>query len=424
MDRLLRTSSWRQRFMAGIIVLMCGSASMLVLSAVSAGTYATQSEAEAGVIGGTAAVREDISASGRQAVLFGISNSSNQDRLGALDSSASNAELYAAGFRRTIVAVAWDRIEPSKGQFSASALAEAQSKIDNAKQSGLKVSLDIGVQYAPSWVFDEPGGTRFVSQYGDVFGGSAGSGDNVPNAVTNDNVRQAMSNYLARLGQLANIDTVRLGGAAYNELRYPSGGSGSQPNAYWFYDASSQARLPTNVRGWKPGSGSTAQAQAFLAAYHGAMTDYGVWLTQAGRASFSDAVKIELLMPGWGVRPGQVSSAVSQLLNGTPDEINQGLDWAAMLPRLPADGRVIAYSTYADATQGSTDNPNPAEYIHSILPIGVLQGGESTGNGQTTDAGMRLMFANAKRWNWYSVNWYFNGQPQSPAQVGSVYSAS
>ena len=60
--------------------------------------------------------------------------------------------------------------------------------------------LDPGMQYTPAWVFDLPGGTRFVNQYGDVFTGPAAGGNNVANAVTNMNVRTALNMYLTWLG--------------------------------------------------------------------------------------------------------------------------------------------------------------------------------------------------------------------------------
>jgi hypothetical protein len=108
----------------------------------------------------------------------------------------------------------------------------------------------------------------------------------------------------------------------------------------------------------------------------------------------------------------------------TPDEVNQGLDWQDLLTKLPDNNRVVAYSTYADATQGSNDNPNPAAFIHSILPTAMLEGGESTSNGKTTVAGMNQMFNYAKSWNWYVANWFFNNQPQSSTQVYQSFNSN
>jgi hypothetical protein len=345
--------------------------------------------------------------------------------LGALDPTASYASLYASGLREVVVSANWNAIEPTEGSFSATAVAAVQAQLNAATAAGLSPSLDIGIQYAPAWIFTVGGGTQFVDQYGDVFGGTLASGNSVANAVTDPNVRAQLGTYIAYLGtHLTGVDSVRLGGAAYNELRYPSGHSGSQANAYWFYDSSSQASLPANVQGWKPGAGTVAQATAFIDAYNNALSNYGVWLVQQGAADFSSSTKLELLLPGWGERTGEVTTAVNKLLLATPDEVNQGLDWAGMLPWLPSASRVVAYSTYADATIGSATNPNPAAYIHSLLPTGMLAGGESTGNGNTTAAGMNLMFQDAKQWNWYVVNWFFHGQPQTPDQLYQAFNAN
>ena len=34
---------------------------------------------------------------------------------------------------------------------------------------------------------------------------------------------------------------------------------------------------------------------------------------------------------------------------------------------------------------------------------------------------MNLMFQDAKQWNWYVANWFFNAQPQTPAQLKQAF---
>ena len=342
--------------------------------------------------------------------------------LGALAPSAGTATLKSAGFGEVVISATWASIEPSKGEFSASATSSLQAAINAATASGLHASLDIGVQYAPSWIFGVGGGTQFVDQYGDVFTGSAGSGNYVPNAVTDQLVRVQLGDYLEYLGtHLTGVSSVRLGGAAYNELRYPSGGSGSRSNAYWFYDTSSQASLAPSLRGWVPGTGTAAQATGFLNAYNAALDNYGVWLVAEAGSAFPASTELEVLMPGWGERPDEIAPAEANLLRSTPDELNQGLDWVDLLPALPHTSRIVAYTTWADSTFGSSSNPDPAAFIHSILPSGMAAGGESTGNGQTTAGGEALEFQDAQAWHWYVANWFFNGQNQTPAQVSQSF---
>lgn len=344
--------------------------------------------------------------------------------LAAVGSGESNQQLAGEGYGMAVIPLAWALIEPQPGQFSSTAIQQVQSEIYQANAAGLDATIDIGTQYAPSWVFSVGGGTRFVDQYGDAFGGDPASGNDVANAVTDMAVRAQMGSYLTYLGShLSNVAAVRVGGGPYNELRYPSGWSGSQANAFWFYDASSQALLPAALRGWRPGTGTTAQAAAFLGYYNAAMDQYAGWLvTQAG-GDFP-ASKIELLLPGWGQRPGETKLAADSLLSVTGDEVNQGLDWLDLIPNLPAVGRVVAYTTWGDAPSGGPTNPAPAQFIHSLLPAGVLGGGETTGNGNSTTAGAAVMFQEAKQWHWYSAGWFFPGQPQSSADISSLFNAS
>jgi hypothetical protein len=424
---LSRVTAKRRNLVVGIVVVavitIVGVHVLTSSHASSQPLYAT-SEAELGSVVAPASIVANSGASGGKSVQFGSATTSSGPLLGALAPAASDTSLAAAGFGEVVIGANWSSLEPSQGSYSSSALSSLQTQINSALAAGLSPSLDIGVQYAPSWIFNVGGGTQFIDQYGDVFGGTLASGNSVANAVTDANVRTQLGAYMAYLGgHLTGVASVRLGGAAYNELRYPSGNSGSQANAYWFYDSSSQAALPGDARGWKPGSGSVAQATDFINTYDSALSGYGVWLVQQGAADFPSSTKLEVLLPGWGERPGQVSAAASKLLVGTPDEVNQGLDWADMLPQLPSPSRVVAYSTYADATAGSGSNPDPAAYIHSILPAGMLAGGESTGNGNTTTAGMNLMFQDAQTWGWYVVNWFFNGQSQTLSQLYQAFKA-
>ena len=56
-------------------------------------------------------------------------------------------------------------------------------------------------------------------------------------------------------------------------------------------------------------------------------------MAEAGSA-FPASTELEVLMPGWGERPDEIAPAEANLLRSTPDELNQGLDWVALLPAL------------------------------------------------------------------------------------------
>jgi hypothetical protein len=117
-----------------------------------------------------------------------------------------------------------------------------------------------------------------------------------------------------------------------------------------------------------------------------------------------------------------VVTAVADLLDNESGVVNQGLDWAGLLAALEGYSDVVAYTTWADTTYGTpVTNPAPAVFIQTILPAGMLAGGESTGNGGTTSTGEALMFSDAWTYGWYGVFWMFNGQSQSLANVSAVF---
>lgn len=316
----------------------------------------------------------------------------------------------AAGIGAVTINVGWNEAEPSPRTFSSSYLSSLQAEIAAARSAGLSVVLDPGLQYPPNWVFSLPGGTRFVDQYGDVFTGNEGSGNNVVNGVTDLAVRGAEGSYLAWLGsqiQSGEIIGIREGGGPFGELRYPSNDYGGHTNSFWAYDASTQATSP--VPGWTPGTGSTVQASAFLDAYNAALDRYGSWLNGELGADF--ATKVLVLLPGWGERPGDVANEVASLLTLNMPEINEGLDWSHLLDSLPDASNSVAYTTWLDApTNGQTPQlEDPAGYIASLAATYHLRlGGENTGNGSI--ANVTLCFDRAKELNYYVVQWMDESQ--------------
>jgi hypothetical protein len=291
----------------------------------------------------------------------------------------------AAGLKLVVIGVSWSSAEPASGTYS-SYLSSVRAEIADARSRSLGVVLDPGLQYPPAWVFSLPGGTRFVDQYGDVYTGAAGSGDDVANAVTDSSVRAAQATYLRNLsaqipGTLLNA--VRTGGGPDGELRYPTGEYNGHVHAFWAYDSSSRAVSP--VPGWEPGTGTQTDASKFLAAYNHNITAYGDWLDGQMAADFHTRQLI--MLPGWGERPGAASQEVSDLLTLGYDEFSQGLDWADPLPSLPNRAELVAYTTYLD---GPTVEPtlqleDPISYIAYLdHSLGIHLGGENTGNGSVS----------------------------------------
>jgi hypothetical protein len=94
-----------------------------------------------------------------------------------------------AGITSVTISISWRHAEPQENQWSADYLSSMNSRILLAKDSGFSVTVDPGLQYSPSWLFSLPGGTRFVDQYGQPYGGEPQTGDDVANAVTDPAVR-------------------------------------------------------------------------------------------------------------------------------------------------------------------------------------------------------------------------------------------
>lgn len=375
-------------------------------------------QANNGVLSGQA--RLSSSSQSSASVVF-----AGQPLLGALGSSESYDALYNYGFREVVISASWQNLEPTQDSFSASATTLLQNNINNAHKAGLSISLDIGSQYAPPWIFQLSPTSHFINQYGDIFTDTVASGRNIPNFVSDLTVRNKLTDYINYLGShISNIDSVRIGGLSFNELGYPNGNFNSHSNSFWFYDSASQNLLDASVKNWVPGSGTADQAKAFLRSYNNSINSFGIYLVNTGLNAFAQNVKLELMLPGWGERITSTTVSENNLLNGSTDEINQGLDWAELIPQLPNSSRLVMYSTYADATNGTIKNPDPATFIHSLLGSDQLEGGESTGNGNSTYVSANLMFGYSKKWNWYAVNWFFNKQPQTSGQIVSSFNSN
>lgn len=320
------------------------------------------------------------------------------------------SEEHAAGVEAVTLGVSWNDAEPTPDGFSNAYGASIRSRIAAGRAAGLKVVLDPGVQYAPNWVFSLPGGTRFVNQFGAAFGGAPGSGDEVPNGVTDGSVRNAESRYFAWLGAQipgGEVIAVRQGGGPFGELRYPDPDFRGHTDSFWAYDASTQATSP--VPGWKPGTGTPAQAREFLDAYNQALDSYGAWLNGQMEADFH--TELLVMLPGWGERPESVAPEVASRLTLNLPEFNEGLDWTDLLRSLPDPSDSVAYTTYLDAPSFGTTTQleDPADYIASLVAgTRILLGGENTGDG--TVASLGLCIDRARVLGYYIMQWMDESQ--------------
>lgn len=335
---------------------------------------------------------------------------------GALDSSLEHAVSGRdIGWRVAIVSIKWDLFEPKHGVIDQAYV----DKIAREKQAfhrlGYELQMDLGIQYAPKWVFELPQG-RYRNQYGDEFK-TGESGKNLPNVVFNAEVRQAISNYMGevfiRLG--TDWDFVRLGCAKYGELNYPQAKFGGHTNCYWAFDDFTEGKTaglpsgisPCPVPGWMPGMPSPlhASARAFAGWYLDCLKNYQDWQIATVRRWYGG--DLCMLYGSTGLRPDWLESAIIHDLNGTTGaemngEIQQGYDWTRMIGGLK-DPKTIVYCTWIDGTlrnhkifDDGSDNPNRWSPVHwqvslaEANPLKLRVWGENTGrNNRET---MRVTF--------------------------------
>lgn len=296
--------------------------------------------------------------------------------------------LSGSAIRRVMIPMGWSAAEPRNGVFNSAYLVQVRNRISAAQSKGFQVVLDLGLQYPPSWVFDLPGPTRFVNQYGDVWHGPLS--EDIPNAVFNPAVRAAEAGYLAAVGVALkgqSIASVRVGGLLSGEVRYPPATYNGHRNSIWSYDSLAQAGSP--VPGWRPGNGTSVQARNGLTYYFASLTDYLKQLITAVSAALPH-IDQEVLFPSWGLRPGMVDAAIAAGLHGTTNAevngmISSGLDWDSQVSMIAHLGiPATIYSTWIDApAQGTTAAQiPPIAYLAGLAQkYGLPVAGENTGGG-------------------------------------------
>jgi hypothetical protein len=110
---------------------------------------------------------------------------------GTLDTQASTAMIESqAGVSVAMFEFNWASFEPSPGVFSASYRATMQSYLQAYQAAGMRVTLGLGLQNPPPWVFSLPDST-YTDQAGDV--------SDQASFVFSQAVRTAAASYLAQI---------------------------------------------------------------------------------------------------------------------------------------------------------------------------------------------------------------------------------
>lgn len=284
---------------------------------------------------------------------------------------ARAAELHAAGVTQVVLSVSWDRFEPAPGRTDPAYLDKLRTDLSAYRAAGLRIVLDLGVQYPPAWLLALPD-ARYLNQHGAAFIDPA-PGMNVANSVFNSQIRAHQAAYLASLFRELGSDwaAVRLGGGWYGELNYPPAAFAGRANCYWAFDPLAQGQKPglpdglppCPVPGWKPGEPSPdhTSARRFADWYLESLRHYHDWQIATARRHYSGP--LHMLYPSWGLRPGQLEAAIANDLSGTtpPEkngELQRGFDFARFIAGI-RDPAVGVHCTWLDSNPDWSDDTSP-----------------------------------------------------------------
>ena len=328
---------------------------------------------------------EDMSVPQTGSILFGTLDT--QPSTVAAEAGSSDVSVAMFEFD-------WASFEPSPGVFSASYMATMESYLQAYQAAGMKVTLGLGLEDPPSWVFSLPDAT-YVNQ----FGGQS----NEANFVFSGAVRQAAAGYLDQIAAdipLSDFWAIRLTSGGDAEMLYPGDG------AYWAFDNAAltgnglaAGMTPNPDPNWTPGTPGLSQAQidAWVNWYVGGLDNVTNWQMQT-LSGLGFNGYYETVTPGSGTRPDGL--ARDELFNLSSDgTTGMGAVWDRYYAMLPDKTNVIAYISSVADNSGGNDDCQPGDtsmpltspamdswsatrWISAIAhQNGLLIGGENPGYG-------------------------------------------
>src|SRR3984957_2036094 len=232
----------------------------------------------------------------------------------------------------------WASFEPSQGVFSSSYLATMEGYLQAYQAAGMKVTLGLGLEDPPSWVYSLPD-AAYVNQYG--------AQSDEANLVFSAALRQAAAGYLAQIAAdipLSNFWAIRLTSGGDSEMLYPGGCT------YWAFDNAAltgnglaAGMTPNPDPNWTPGTPGLSQAQidAWVNWYVGGLDNVTNWQMQT-LSGLGFSGYYETVTPGSGTRPDGL--AREELFNLSDDgTTGMGAIWDRYYAMLPHKTNVIAY---------------------------------------------------------------------------------
>ena len=281
---------------------------------------------------------------------------------GTLDTQTATAAAEdKAGVTNAMFEFNWASFEPGKGQFSASYLATMRSELAAYQAAGQRVTLGLGTQNAPSWVFSLANST-YIDQDGNV----STEADWVFSAA----VRSAAKVYFNKIAAdfpLTDFWAIRITSGGDPEMLYPGGGT------YWAFNPSalSGKGLPAGIKAnpfptWTPGTAGLTPAQitTWVNWYIGGLDNVTNWqmkkLSGLGFTGYYETVT-----PGSGTRPDDLTQTEQANLSND-GTTGVGAVWNLYYAMLPNKVNVIAYiSSVADQSGGN----DSCEASDASLPL-------------------------------------------------------
>ena len=315
---------------------------------------------------------------------------------GTLDTQVSRISAdKQAGASVAMFDLDWASFEPTQGQFNAAYISGMKSFLSSYRAAGMPVTLGLGLQDPPSWVFSLPDGN-----YVNESGATASEAD----FVFSEPVRQAAALYLQQVAAalpLSEFWAVRLTSGGDEEMLYPGGGS------YWAFSQSALTGtdLPPTMTAnpfpnWRPGQSGLTQSQLdqWVNWYVGGLDDVTAWqMSTLSALGFTGYY--QLVTPGSGTRPDALAAEEQ---SNMPDNAVTGVGavWDRYYGMLPDKSRVVAYISSVADTSGNDDSCQTSDesialtspemdswsatrWIARVAAAnGLLVGGENPGYGQ------------------------------------------
>ncbi len=281
---------------------------------------------------------------------------------GTLDTQAGTAATEErAGVTMSMLELNWASFEPRPGVVSGSYLATMKSELAAYHQAGQRVTLGLGLQDTPAWVFKLADST-----YTDQDGKTSAEAD----FVFSQAVRSAATAYLSLVAAslpLSGFWAIRLTSGGNGEMLYPGGGT------YWAFNQAAltgaglaSGMTPNPDPDWRPGRPGLTQAQIaqWVNWYVGGLDNVTNWqmstLSGLGFTGYYETVT-----PGSGTRPDILARTMEANL---PNDGTTGVGavWDRYYAQLPNKAQVIAYiSSVADGS-GGNDSCQPGDSSVSL----------------------------------------------------------